>query len=166
MTSILATSPLGRWGEIEHELFPRRRVLTTDESRAVVARNSIGCIRYPLSDSATRTSRVRYARQTDTLYIPAWTSLDSWYEMGPPELECDVSEVEGRACWRYVWMRGRALPLYPTGGAAERQEWRRAIAVLRSALVNMAPPDELAMTNFGVVRMNIESLEGAVVPWE
>jgi hypothetical protein len=80
---------------------------------AVVARNNAGCLRYPLSDSAIRTRRVRYVRHADALYIPAWANLDSWYETPPPELECDVSEVEGRACWRYVWLRGRAIPLHP-----------------------------------------------------
>jgi hypothetical protein len=166
MTSILATSPLGTWGQIEHDLIQRRRSLTTDEAYAVVARNRIACIRYPLSDSATRTSRVRYAQHAGALYIPAWTSLETWYETDPPELECDVSEVEGRSCWRYVWMRGPATPLLPTGVASERQGWREAIAILRRAVPDLPQADELAVANFGAVRMDVEFLEGAIVPWE
>lgn len=166
MISIVATVPLGAWGEAEHCLIRRRQGLTTAEAQAVVARNSIGCIRYSLSNSASRTIRVRYAGRAGALYIPAWTSLDTWYQTRPPKLECDVSEVEGRSCWRYVWMRGRATPLHPTGVAGERQAWRDAITVLRRVVSNLPPSDELAVANFGVVRLDVESLEGAIVPWE
>jgi hypothetical protein len=166
MIGIVGTSPRGHWRETEHGVVAHRRSLTTDEAYAVVARNSIACVRYPLSHVATRSSRVRYARHAGTLYIPAWTNLDSWYETHPPELECDVSEVEGRSCWRYVWLRGRATPLHPTGVAGERQAWREAIAILRRAVPNIPIADDLAVANFGVVRMDIESVEGAIVFWE
>jgi hypothetical protein len=165
MTSIVVTSPLA-WGETEHVVAMRRRSLTIAEAHAVVARNSIGYVRYSLSDSATRISRVRYAQHAGTLYMPAWASLDSWYETPPPTLECDVSEVEGRSCWRYVWMRGRATPLHPTGVAAEREAWREAIVTLRRTVRDIPPADELALANFGVVRMDVESLDGAIVRWE
>lgn len=148
----------------QHETVPRN--LTTTEAQAVVDRNTHGCVRYPLADGVVAASRVRYARQASALYFPVWTNVDDWYDDGLPHLECDVSEVEGHTCWRYVWLRGRATPLYPTGSDRERRAWRDGIAVLRRAFINLAPADDLALANFGLVRLDVDSWLGALVPWE
>ena len=147
-----------------HETVPRN--LTTTEAQALVDRNTRGCVRYALADGAVATSRVRYARHSSALYMPVWTHVGDWYDDGVPELECDVSEVDGHTCWRYVWLRGRATPLYPTGGERERRGWREGIAVLRRAFSNMPPADDLALTNFGIVRLDVDSWHGAIVAWE
>ena len=130
-----------------------------------MTRNSVGCVHHTLADGATRATRVRYARDGSALYLPAWTGVDSWYAARLPALECDVSEVDWRSCWRYVWLRGHVTPLQPTGASSEREAWRQGVAVLRRMIANMAPTDELAVGNFGIVRMDMESWDGVVVPW-
>lgn len=151
---------------VEGYLAPlRQRTLTSEETHAVVTRNSVGCVHHTLADGAIRTSRVRYVRDGTALYLPAWTGVDGWYAARLPALECDVSEVDSRSCWRYVWLRGHAAPLQPTGASREREAWRQGVAVLRRTIANMAPTDELAVANFGIVRMDIDSWDGVVVPW-
>jgi hypothetical protein len=146
-----------------HELTSRN--LTTSEAQAVVDRKTQGRVHYPLANGVVATRRVRYARQGSALYIPVWTNVDAWHDEAGPQLECDVSEVDGYACWRYVWLRGHAAPLYPTGCDQERHAWREGIAVLRRAVITLAPMDDLALANFGVVRFHVESWLGALVPW-
>lgn len=144
---------------------PRQPHLTPEEIHAVVTRNSVGSVHHMLADGAIRTSRVRYVRDGSILYIPAWTSIESWYASRLPTLQCDISEVDWFSCWRYVWLRGEMTPLHPTGAAREREGWRQGVSVLRRVIVDMAPTDDLALANFGIVRMDIESWNGAVVAW-
>lgn len=143
----------------------RHRRLTSEEMHAVVTRNSIGSVRHALADGAVRTTRVRYVRDEGAIYLPAWTSAESWYAAPLPAIECDVSEVDWHSCWRYVWLRGHVTPLQPTGATREREAWRRGVAVLRQRITNMAATDELALANFGIVRMEMESWDGVMVPW-
>lgn len=139
--------------------------LTREEMHAVLARNSEGCVHHTLSDGAVRTSRVRYAHTGTMLYIPAWTRVESWYAARLPALECYVSEVDWRSCWRLIRLRGEMTPLHPTGAAREREAWRQGVAILRSVIPHMPPNDELAVANFGIVQMDIGSWDGAVVHW-
>jgi hypothetical protein len=106
---------------------------------------------------------VRYAWHLGGLFVPAWTTLEPWYDELPRPVECDVSEVDGHLWWRYVWLRGVATPLLPTGAQAEREGWRAGIAALRRRLPALAATDQLALDNFGVVRVNITSARGTVV---
>ena len=153
-------------GETRYHPQSAPRSLTLAESQLLVERNRRGCVRYPLAEGAIATSRVRYARQSSALYMPAWTNVEEWYDDGAPQLECDVSEVDGHSCWRYVWLRGRATPLFPTGGDAERRAWREGVAVLRRTFTNIGVADDLALANFGIVRLDVESWHGAIVAWE
>jgi hypothetical protein len=154
------------WALDEPALAYGNRCLTALEVRTIVERNTVACVRYQSSDTVARTCRVQYSAISDSLYIPAWTSIDSWDETRRLDLECDVSEVEGRACWRYVWLRGHSTLLYPTGDAVERTAWREAAAVLRRAFPAMPPVDQLAVANFGIVRLDVRSWAGAIVVCE
>ena len=146
-------------------VLPQHRGVDDEEARAVVARNSTGCVRHRLADGPIRTFRVRYALDSGGLYIPAWAGLDLWSAPGPLTLECDVSEVDRQSCWRYVWLRGTGSALQPTGASRERRAWREGISILRRTIPGMAPTDELAIANFGVVRMEVESFIGSAVSW-
>lgn len=151
---------------IASQLTPQRQPgLTYEEMQAVVTRNSKGRVHHTLADGAIRTSRVRYVRDGNTLYIPAWTRVESWYAARLPALECEVSEVDWSSGWRYVWLRGQVTPLHPTGAAREREAWRRGVAALRPMITDLASTDELALANFGIVQMDIESWGGAVAQW-
>lgn len=143
----------------------RERPLTWEETQAVLTRGSVACVHHVLADGAVRTIRARYAREGSALFIPAWTSAESWYSAGSPTLECDVSEVDWRSCWRYVRLRGQVTPLQPTGAARERDGWRQGVALLRRVVTGLAATDELAVANFGIVRMDVERWDGVVVPW-
>jgi hypothetical protein len=153
-------------GETRRHLQSAPRSLTMAESQLLVDRNTRGGVRYPLTDGVIASSRVRYARQSSALYMPAWANVDEWYDDGVPELECDVSEVDGHSCWRYVWLRGRATSLFPTGRKAERQAWREGVAALRRTFTNIGGADDLALANFGIVRLDVELWRGAIVTWE
>jgi hypothetical protein len=163
--AVSAASPSRAWGGAGRHTSSRERRMTADETHALVARNSVGCVHYPLADGPTRTIRVRYAREGSALYVPAWTSVEHWYSTVAPAVECDVSEVDWHSCWRYVWLRGPATPLQPTGGAREREAWRQGIAALRRTLTHLAATDELALSNFGIVRLDVESCDGVAVRW-
>lgn len=145
---------------------PRQPGLTREEMYAVLTRNSVGCVHHKLAEGPMRTSRVRYAREGSALFIPAWDSVESWYAARLPALECHVSEVDWYSGWRYVRLRGHATPLYPTGAPPERAAWRDGVAALRLMILDLAPMDELALANFGIVQMEIESWDGAVVVWD
>lgn len=159
---VLAADPGADAGSAD---LPRQRILTLEEIRGVVSRNSTGCVHQTLADGVVRTTRVRYVHDGNTLYIPAWIPVDGWYEAPPPPLEYDVSEVDWRSSWRHVRLRGPATPLQPTGASHERDAWRQGVAILRRVVTNMAPTDDLAVANFAIVRMGIESGEGALVQW-
>jgi hypothetical protein len=164
---VAASAPFGPGQSPNETAWPDEstaRNLTTAEAQALVDRSTHGCVRYPLANGAIATRRVRYARHASTLYIPVWTNVDDWYDDGVPQLECDVSEVS-QMCWRYVWLRGRPTPLHPTGCDQERQAWHQGIAVLRRAVTALAPTDDLALANFGLVSLHVESWLGALVPW-
>lgn len=133
---------------------------------AVLTRNSIGCVHHKLAEGTVRTTRVRYAHVGSALFIPAWTSVESWYAARLPALECHVSEVDWHSGWRYVRLRGQAAPLFPTGALRERATWREGVGALRRMIPDLAATDELALANFGIVQMDIESWDGAVVVWD
>lgn len=149
-----------------HIPLPHRASLTHEEIHDVVSRNSVGCVYHKLEEGTIRTSRVRYAHEGSTLYIPAWPSIESWYAARFPSLECHVSELDWRSWWRCVRLRGHVIPLHPTGAPREREAWHKAVAALRRRIVDMAPTDELTVTNFGVVQIDIEFWEGAGMAWE
>lgn len=132
----------------------------------MVARNSHGVVRYALSDAGFGAHRVRYARAATALYVPAWSSLGHWSDAHVPDIECDVSEIDGRSCWRYLWMRGRPRSLHPTGSAGERRAWRDGVNALRHVVANMPSTDHLALENFGIVRIDVRMCEGVALTWE
>lgn len=148
-----------------HISLPQRASLTHEEIHAVVTRNSVGSVYHKLEEGTIRTSRVRYAHEGNALYIPAWPSIESWYAARLPSLECHVSELDWRSWWRCVRLRGHVIPLHPTGAPREREAWHKAVAALRRRIVDMAPTDDLAVTNFGVVQIDIEYWEGAGLVW-
>lgn len=128
--------------------------LSIDEASAVFARNSVATVTYVLDDGRVRVIRERYAYSWSTLYIPTSVQLNALFNTSVERtIECDVSEIEGMAQWRYVWIRGVSVLLQPTGGAHEREQWREGIEQIRRVVLGLPATEELRFANFGIVRV-------------
>lgn len=140
-----------------------RIALPRDVARAVLRRNSIACFWQRLDDGAIRSFRERYAATERALYLPAWNGAHALCREPPIEIECAVSEVDGLASWRLVWVSGHAALLQPTGDTAERAAWRTAVGQLRRVITGLASSEDLMFGSFNVVRLDILHVGGTSV---
>lgn len=138
--------------------------LTPEEVSAIFTRNSTTTLLFSLDDGSPRTTRIRYRYTGSLVYVPATPALASLLSADvEPYVECDVSEVDGLACWRYVWARGTVTALQPTGASVERDEWREGIEQIRAVMPMLAHTEDLRFKNFGVLRITPLVLSGVVV---
>jgi hypothetical protein len=139
--------------------------LSNDEASGVFARNSVATVMYALDDGRVRVTRERYAYSWSTLYIPASVHLSALFNASVERaIECDVSEIEGMAQWRYAWIRGVSMLLQPTGGTLEREEWREGIEQIRRVVSGLPATEELRFANFGIIRVKEMRFTGTRVP--
>lgn len=159
-----------------HDIEPNAVMsLSTDDIFDVLARQMTASVTYGLADGHTRTTREPYVLVGDALYFPSSPNLGAFVSNGGPvghegellraggqsarTVECEINELDGLSEWRYVWLRGCATLLQPTGGTSERNSWRLGIEQLRAVVPRFrdATVEALAFGNFGVVRLaNLE----------
>lgn len=138
--------------------------LSREDAVDVVARNSDCVIRHELDDGSVRVHRLQYAWVPSALFLPAWTSLESLSRGSAAFVECYVNELDSGVAWRVVRLRGRSIPLLPTGDARERDQWRTGVGALRSRIQGLAQTEDLALANFGIVRVDLQEIVGNTVP--
>ncbi|HEU4994781.1 MAG TPA: hypothetical protein VFT29_08175 [Gemmatimonadaceae bacterium] len=163
--------------------------LSADDILDVLARQTTASVTYALADGHMRTTREPYVLVDYALYLPSSPSLGAFVSNGgaagylgesrrpggqsAQTVECEINELDGLTEWRYVWLRGCATLLQPTGGASERNSWRLGIERLRAVVPRFrdASVEALAFGNFGVVRLaSLEpsgvrlTLEGGMIP--
>lgn len=140
-----------------------RRGMTPEEAADILHRNVVASVVQELNNGRVRTRRSRYAYGDDGLYLPAW-GHPKWFRRDPPViLECQVSELHGLEEWRYVWARGAVTPLQPSDDTAENEAWQAGLAWLRRTSVNGSRVAETGPPHYGVLRLEILTLDGVVL---
>lgn len=144
-------------------IFTEAMSLSQRETIDVLVRGTSTRLSYPIADGRWRSRRAPYAYSDGCLYVPSssWAAL---FEHGVRRrLECDVSELAGLSCWRYVTASGVASLLQPTGDTAERAEWRRGMELLEQGMLLAAPIQALTYGNFGLIRVELDRTAGALM---
>ena len=144
-------------------LLADRRPMAADDVSSVLARNSMASVIQEFDKGRVRTRMSPYAHTPDALYLPAWRQL-KWFRRDPPMIvECHVSELLGLEEWRYVWARGVATPLQPSDDPIENDAWEVGSRQLRRVIRRSGRGADPAFTGYGIVRVDILSLDGVVL---
>ena len=137
--------------------------LSAEDVIAIVERNHECVIRHELDGGPVRVHRLPYAWNDGAMVLPSWTGIDGSLRADLTMVECYVNELEPATSWRIVLVRGRPSLFLPTGGARERAQWRTNLEALRLEVRDLAPPEILALENYGVVRLKPDELSGSAV---
>ncbi len=143
-------------------VFAEPMTLSRREVLEVLERGNSARLSYRMPDGngRWRTRRGPYAHADGVMYLPSY-SWSVLFESGSAlRMDADVSEMAGLSYWRYVCARGDARLLQPTGGAAERMEWYRAMEKLDQAMLLTQSTQTLAFANFGVIRLEVDETSG------
>ena len=142
---------------------PDRRPMAPEAVAAVLARNSMASVVQEFEKGRVRTRWSRYAHAPDALYLPGWWH-PRWLRRDPPMIvECHVSELVGLEEWSYVWARGVATALQPSDDAVEHDAWEVGAGYLRRVITTSGRVADAAFTGYGIVRVDILSLDGVVL---